>query len=87
MPSKRNAPAAVEPAPPTVLAVPVKERKPWLPTRKWGVAQFVAFGALATMYVTTGSWDQEESIYLIGWIVQAGSTYLVANAPDNTNSP
>lgn len=53
-----------------------------MPSRKWMVAQITALGALATMYVTTGSWDQEESVALIGLLVQAASTYLIPNAPE-----
>lgn len=52
-----------------------------IPSRKWLVAQVTALGALATMFVTTGSWDQEESVALIGLLVTAASTYLVPNAP------
>lgn len=52
-----------------------------MPSRKWIVAQVTALGAIATMYITTQSWDQEESVAVIGWIVQAVSTYLVPNDP------
>lgn len=49
------------------------------PTRKWVAAQVVALAAIATMYVSTGGWNQEESVALIGWFVQAATTYLVPN--------
>jgi hypothetical protein len=49
------------------------------PTRKWFAAQVVAIGALLTMYVTTDGWDDEETVALIGLVVQAFTTYLVPN--------
>lgn len=65
--------------------VPQKNR--YLPTRKWGVSVITTSGALATMYVTTGSWDQEESLSLIGLVVMAMTSYLIPNDPANVNSP
>ena len=59
----------------------------WMPTRKWGVNVITLASALALMYVSTGSWDQEESVALIGLITTALTTYLVPNSPDNANSP
>lgn len=50
------------------------------PTNKWVVAQVTAIGALVTMHLTTGGWDTEESVALVGLLVQALSTYLVPNA-------
>lgn len=50
-----------------------------LPTRKWAVAQITALAAIATMYLTTGSWDIEESVALVGLLVQAATTWLVPN--------
>jgi len=52
-----------------------------LPTRKWIAAQVTALAAIAVMYITTGAWDTEESVALIGWLVQAATTYLVPNEP------
>ena len=54
----------------------------WKPSRKWGVSVLTGAGALATMFLTSGSWDVEESIGLVGLIVTAGSTYLIPNAAD-----
>lgn len=52
-----------------------------MPSRKWLVAQVTAIGALLTMWATTGTWDQEETVALIGLFVQAVSTYLIPNDP------
>lgn len=52
-----------------------------MPSRKWIAAQVAAIGALLTMWATTGSWDQEETVALIGWFVQAATTYLIPNDP------
>jgi hypothetical protein len=51
------------------------------PTKKWIATQITALTALAVMYVTTGSWDQEETISLIGIVSQAALAYLVSNDP------
>ena len=53
-----------------------------MPSRKWIVAQVTALGALLTMWTTTAGWDQEETVALIGLVVQAVSTFLIPNAPD-----
>lgn len=52
----------------------------WKPSRKWGVLQITSAIGIATMWVTTGAWDQEESIALLTWIGAAASTYLIPNA-------
>lgn len=54
-------------------------RKSAAPTRKWLVTQITAVAAVLTMWVTTGSWDAEETVALIGLISQAGISYLVPN--------
>lgn len=46
------------------------------PTRKWIVTQITAVAALATMYATTGSWDVEETVALIGLVAQASISYI-----------
>lgn len=51
----------------------------WLPTRKWWAALVTALGALATMVVTTGGWDQEETVAAIGIVVARAVAYLVPN--------
>ena len=51
------------------------------PTRKWMAARIIALGALATMWATTGSFDQEETIAAIGIFVEAGVSYLTPNQP------
>ena len=53
-----------------------------MPSRKWIVTQITAVGALLTMFVTTGSWDQEESVALIGLLTQALASYVLPNAPE-----
>jgi len=65
--------------------IPQKNR--WIPTRKWAVTQVTALTALALMYVTTGGWDQEETVSAIGIASQALLGYLVPNNPENVNSP
>jgi hypothetical protein len=49
------------------------------PTRKWWVTQVTALAALAVMYLTTGGWDNEESVALVGIISQAVIGWLVPN--------
>lgn len=56
-------------------------RNPWLPTRKWMVARVTALAALAAMYLTTGSWDTEESIAAVGLVSEALISYLTPNQP------
>ncbi len=50
------------------------------PTRKWAVTQITAVAALLTMWATTGGWDQEETVGLIGLVAQAAIGYLTPNA-------
>jgi hypothetical protein len=45
--------------------------------RKWLARTVVGVGAIVTMWVTTGTWDKEESVALIGWIVAAITSILV----------
>lgn len=52
------------------------------PTKKWLTTQITAVAALLVMWVTTGAWDTEETIALIGLISQAALGYIVPN--DNT---
>ena len=60
------------------------------PTRKWIVTQITAAAALLTMWVTTGSWDVEETVGLIGLLSQAAISYATparstdADAPGNS---
>jgi hypothetical protein len=56
------------------------------PSRKWFVTQITAVTALVTMLLTTGSWDLEESLGLVGLISQALIAYVVPNtATDLSN--
>ena len=50
------------------------------PTNKWLVAQVTDIGALVTMRLTTGGWDAEESVALVGLLVQAICTWIAPNA-------
>ncbi len=54
----------------------------WKPSRKWFATQVTALTALALMYVTTGAWNQEETIAAIGIVSQAALSWLVPNDPD-----
>jgi hypothetical protein len=68
----------VNPEPETVE--PVNPAEPSLkPTRKWWVTQVTALAALATMYLTTGAWDTEESVAAVGIVAQAAIAWLVPN--------
>lgn len=51
------------------------------PTNKWLVTQITASAALLTMLATTGSWDLEETVGLIGLVSQAAIGYLMPNTP------
>ncbi len=58
-----------------------------MPTRKWWAANVTAATALALMYVTTGGWDQEESIALIGLVSQAALSWLIPNVQGASGLP
>jgi hypothetical protein len=53
------------------------------PSRKWIVAQVVTLAAIATMWVESNEFNDPETIALIGWFVQAVSSYLIPNTADN----
>lgn len=59
----------------------------YLPTRKWAVNVGALFTGLFLMWVTTGEWNQEESVSLITLLSTAFATYMIPNDPSNTNSP
>ncbi|MDX6719351.1 MAG: hypothetical protein QOJ63_1605 [Solirubrobacteraceae bacterium] len=42
-----------------------------MPSRKWFATQVTAIAALPTMWITTQSWDVEESVALIDLVSQA----------------
>lgn len=73
----------------TVPSTSVNQPSPQ-PTRKWIVTQITAAAALLTMWVTTGSWDVEETVGLIGLLSQAAISYATparstdADAPGNS---
>lgn len=43
------------------------------------VARITAVSALLTMWATTGSWDLEETIGLIGLVSEGAISYLTPN--------
>lgn len=49
------------------------------PTRKWWVATATFVAGILTMWATTGSWDQEETVALIAGALQAFNSWLVPN--------
>jgi hypothetical protein len=49
--------------------------------RKWLARTVVGAGAIVTMWATTGTWDKEESVALIGLIVAAITSILVPPDP------
>lgn len=63
---------------PATSATPTRHTG-WVPTRKWVVGQITALGALVTMVVTTGGWNQEETVALVGLLVAGATSYLVPN--------
>lgn len=52
-----------------------------MPTRKWIAARLTALTALATMWATTGTWDTEETVALIGILSEGGLSWLIPNKP------
>lgn len=60
--------------------------RPDAPTRKWVAARIIALSALLTMWATTGSWDTEETVALIGLLTEAAVAYLTPNQP-TTDEP
>lgn len=50
-----------------------------MPSRKWWAARVTALTTLAVMWATTGAWDQEETIGLIGFVSAALLAWLVPN--------
>lgn len=72
--------SVVDPVTPTPEPAPTPEPS-LTPTRKWWVTQITALAALAVMYVTTGSWDLEESVAAIGLVSQAALGWLTRNEP------
>lgn len=55
-----------------------------MPSRKWFATQVTAIAALPTMWITTQSWDVEESVALIDLVSQAAVGYLVPNQAPQT---
>lgn len=57
------------------------------PTRKWVTARIVAVGSLATLWVTSGGWDQPESVLAIALVTEAAASYLMPNASADAPVP
>lgn len=53
---------------------------PRMPSRKWFAALLVGIGTVATLYITTGGWDAEESIAAVGLTIERGVAWLTPNA-------
>ena len=51
------------------------------PTNKWLAALVAGLGTIATRALTTGTWDTEESVALIGLLVERIVAYLTPNQP------
>lgn len=51
-----------------------------VPSKKWFAARVTAVTTLATMWATTGSWDQEETLAAIGIASAALIAWLLPNA-------
>lgn len=65
---------------PSLVHVPDEDPQPTLrPTRKWIAARVVGVGAILTMFATTGTWDVEESVALIGLLTESFVSWLVPN--------
>lgn len=56
-------------------------------TRKWMARTVVAIGGLATMFLTTGTWDTEESLMAVTIVVGAITSLLVPNEAGNSGVP
>lgn len=54
-------------------------RKSIWPTNKWWAATVIALGAIATLWVTKGTFDRDVAIAVIAAVVQAVTSYLVPN--------
>lgn len=57
-----------------------------MPTRKWFANIIVALAGLLTAWATTGGWNQEETVVLIGILSAAVVAWLVPNDPANPAS-
>lgn len=50
-----------------------------MPSRKWFAARVIAVTGLVTMWLSTGSWDTEESIALVSLVSAGAVAYLTPN--------
>jgi hypothetical protein len=51
------------------------------PTRKWWAARVTGAAAILTMCATTGGWNAEETVALIGLLAEGGVSWLTTNDP------
>ena len=56
-----------------------------MPTNKWLAARVTAIAALLTMWATTGTWDAEETVMLIGIVSEGAISWLTPNRPPVVN--
>ena len=54
--------------------------------KKWAARTIVSIGGLATMYLTTGAWDTEESVMTVTIIVAAATSFLLPPDADNASA-
>jgi hypothetical protein len=45
--------------------------------KKWAARTIVSLGGLATMFLTTGQWDTEESVMAVTVLVAAATSFLL----------
>ena len=55
-------------------------------TRKWIAARVTAVTGLLVMWITTGSWDTEESVMAVTVVSAAIIALLVPNAPTTSET-
>jgi hypothetical protein len=58
-----------------------------VPSRKWFAARITAIAGLAIMWVTTGTWDQEETVMAITVVSAALIAWLTPNADTGPGGP
>jgi hypothetical protein len=57
-----------------------------MPSRKWFASRITAITGLVIMWVTTGTWDQEETVMAITVVSAALIAWLTPNdTPDPVN--
>jgi hypothetical protein len=52
------------------------------PTRKWWAARVTGLAAILTMCATTGGWNVEETVAVIGLLAEGCVSWLTTNDPE-----